>query len=140
MLPIAVVSDVVWQALIAAAVTLILARMQRDTKKAVKEAGDEATASADAARVRTEEVRRVLSTTTQATGEKLDGLAKVAKDTHTLVNNNMGVQLRLNAELSRWKADQTKHPEDAAAADAAERLYAEHVAKQAVVDGEETKP
>jgi hypothetical protein len=47
----------------------------------------------------------------------------------------MSVQLKLNAELSRWKAGQTGKPEDAAAATEAERMYDEHQKKQAVVDG-----
>lgn len=53
---------------------------------------------------------------------------------HTLVNSATGVQLKLNAELSRWKAVQTNDPDHSIAADKAERLYLEHEEKQAKVD------
>ena len=55
---------------------------------------------------------------------------------HVLVNNNMGIQLALNASVTRRLANLTGDPTDSAAADAAEKLYREHVSKQAVVDSE----
>lgn len=53
---------------------------------------------------------------------------------HTLVNSAMGVQLRINADLSRWKADRTGNPEHAKDAEKAEKLYLEHEESQAKVD------
>lgn len=64
---------------------------------------------------------------TQKTGEK----------THTLVNSNFGAQLKLGAELSRWKANQTGKAEHLEAADIAEKLLQEHEKKQSVVDSKE---
>ncbi len=58
----------------------------------------------------------------------------VTRDTHTLVNSNMGEQLKLTAELSRWKADQTGNPEHIRSAELAETKLREHEAKQANVD------
>lgn len=81
-----------------------------------------------------EQVQTVLQMTDAETRIKLNSLVKVADDTHTLVNNNMAIQLRLNAELSKWKADQTKKVEDIEAATMAEKLYTEHEGKQRVVD------
>jgi hypothetical protein len=88
----------------------------------------------ESASVKVEAVKRRLDETTSATSHKLDGLAKVAKDTHTLVNSNMAAQLRLNAAVTRRLAGVTGRPEDAKAADLAEALYGEHEAKQAKVD------
>lgn len=56
------------------------------------------------------------------------------KAIHTLVNSATGVQLKLNSELSRWKADQTNDPDHDKAAEKAERLYLEHEESQAKVD------
>jgi len=77
-----------------------------------------------------------LEHSTTATDKKLDALAIVAEATHTLVNSNMAVQLKLTAELSRWKADQTNDPEHILAAEHAERLLKEHEHKQALVDSQ----
>ena len=153
------VSDVVYQALIAAAVAVILGYLQMRTQTAVKRAADSASeaathaaavakvltaktdqAASSAAKavevvaVKAEEVKQTLSDNTEATAAKLEGLAKVAVATHTLVNSNMAQQLRLNAAVTRRLADLTREPADAKAADLAEQLSAEHAAKQAVVD------
>jgi hypothetical protein len=48
---------------------------------------------------------------------------------HDLVNSAMGRQLRINAELARWKANTTKEPIDITAADEAEKLYRQHEEK-----------
>jgi hypothetical protein len=68
------------------------------------------------------------------TQSAITSLAGVAKDTHTLVNSNMGVQLRLTATFARRLADITNSPEDIAAANQADDLYQEHVKKQDIVD------
>jgi len=69
---------------------------------------------------------------------KIDEAAKVAKDTHTLVNSNMGVQLQLNASVTKRLADVTKDPIDKEAALSAARLYADHLGKQAIVDSRQS--
>lgn len=61
-------------------------------------------------------------------------LHRQVKAIHTLVNSATGVQLKLNAELSRWKAEQTGYPDHIKAADKAEQLYLEHEEQQAKVD------
>lgn len=61
-------------------------------------------------------------------------MGKVVKDTHTLVNSNMGVQLLLGMDLADFKAKTTGIPEDIAAATLARTRYQEHVKKQAIVD------
>lgn len=53
---------------------------------------------------------------------------------HKLVNSAMGVQLGINADLARWKADRTGNPEHVKAADKADKLYFEHEESQARVD------
>lgn len=65
---------------------------------------------------------------------KLDGIQKTGEDVHILSNSNFGVQLQLNAVVSRRLSAFTKDPADLAAAMLAEKLYNEHMAKQAVVD------
>lgn len=71
---------------------------------------------------------------TRDTAAKLDGLALVADKTHSLVNSNMGTQLRISAVALRRIADLTNEGEDKNIADAAEALLAEHLAKQAQAD------
>jgi hypothetical protein len=118
------VSDIVWQALIAAGVTVVLAWI-----------GRRAQIAATSAETKTEEVKTTLKATNAEVGDKLDGIAKVGEATHVLVNNNMAIQLRLNAVLARRLADAPgATPADRAAADAADRLLAEHLAKQDRVD------
>jgi len=61
--------------------------------------------------------------------------AKVANDTHTLVNSNMGLQLRTNAALARRIASlPTATADDIAVAAAAEKALADHEHRQAIVD------
>ncbi len=89
-------------------------------------------------------VTKSTARTTAATLLQSDGrqnvsianLQKVATATHILVNNNMAIQLRENAELRRWKAAQTKDPLHVREAEVAERLYREHQLKQATVDAQ----
>ncbi len=151
--------DVVYQALIAACLALVLEWMRRSTNNAIRAASDSAQADAaaaahkatekvttDAANVRTaarataevaaktEEVKRTLEATDVKTAMRLDNMADVAAATHTLVNNKMAVQLQLNAVVMRRLAGLTNDAEDVRAASAAEDLYREHMAKQAAVD------
>lgn len=61
-------------------------------------------------------------------------IAKVADATHTLVNNNMGLQLRMTAVMSRTVADLRGSPADIKNAEEAELLLAEHQSLQDKVD------
>ncbi len=121
------VSDVVWQALIAAVVTIILAVMQRRTQNMVQRTADDASAKVD-------QVKADLNTSTAEKNAKLDNLTQLSEKTHALVNSAMGAQLRLTAETARAKAEVTKDPIDMVAAGTAERLYKEHQVKQAKAD------
>jgi hypothetical protein len=115
------VTDVVWNAVIAGVVTLVLARM------------------AHLAAGKAEQVRLELARVTRATTEKLDGIATVGKKTHTLVNSNMSIQLKISMVALRRLADITKHPDDVAAASFADKNYREHESNQAIVDQDEAK-
>lgn len=109
-------SDLVWQAIIAGTVTIILALIQIwagvISRKALNNVAKEV----------------------KDTSVTLKTIEKVGKDTHTLVNSNMGIQLKLGMDLSEFKAITTKLPEDIAAANLARSMYQEHVKKQNVVD------
>lgn len=67
-------------------------------------------------------------------GRKLNAIAKTGEQVHTLVNSNMGTQLKLNAISLRRLATITNDPVDVDAAMLAEKLLKEHDAKQAAVD------
>jgi len=86
------------------------------------------------AAVKVEQVKSVLETTQLSGTKKMDILVKVANDTHTLVNSNMGVQLKISAVALRRVANLTKEPDDIAAADLAEKALSSHEAKQTIVD------
>jgi hypothetical protein len=128
----AAISDVLWQALIAAVVTLVLGWMQMRTKNAV-------VTSAENAAVKVETVKNVLAAVDTRTSQKLEDLADVTNATHTLVNSNMGVQLQLNATLARRVAELTKSPLDAEVADKADRMLSDHQSRQSIVDGVKAK-
>ncbi len=135
-------TDVVWQAMIAAGVTIILTWMQMRTKLAVEQASQQATKKAnqvatkmEEAAVRVEEVKDTLNGRT----EKFDELKDVALATHTLVNSNYEIQLQLTATYARELVELTRKlglniERAEAAAETAERLLAEHQAKQRMVD------
>lgn len=65
---------------------------------------------------------------------KLREVQQLGEETHELVNSGSLVQLKLNAELSHWKAKQTGDPEDIRAAETADKLVAEHIEKQKRAD------
>ena len=65
---------------------------------------------------------------------KINRIERVGIDTHTLVNNNMRIQLKLNMELARRMAKVSETEEDMKIADTAEEVYEEHLRKQAIVD------
>jgi hypothetical protein len=78
--------------------------------------------------------KTTLAKNTADTKSQLNDIAEVGVATHTLVNSNMGVQLKLNAALARRMASITGNQDDLRAAELAEALYQEHINKQAVVD------
>lgn len=127
-------SDVFWQALIAGIVTLVLAYMQMRTKQAVVSTASDAKIEVVKVAEKAEQVKTTLEVSTKKTDAALIGLARVAKDTHTLVNSNMGIQLKLHAATSKRLALISKDPDDIAAAELAELLFQEHNKKQAIVD------
>jgi hypothetical protein len=92
-----------------------------------------------------EEVRTTLKSSTQSSNDKLDDVAAtltgkldtiglVADATHTLVNGNMSVQMKLASVALRRIADLTNEPDDEKAAELAEKAYAEHQAKQNLIN------
>jgi hypothetical protein len=88
-----------------------------------------------AAAVEVAAVKTTLADNAETQARTLDNIAAVTHDTHTLVNNNMGVALHVNKVNARRLAVLPgATAEDHAAADMADRLYAEHQAKQAAVD------
>lgn len=76
----------------------------------------------------------VLAYMSHRNSKKLNAIAATGEKTHTLVNSGWGVQLKLGADLSRWKADREPTPENVKAAELAEKTLLDHDAKQAVVD------
>lgn len=69
--------------------------------------------------------------------KKSEEAKKVNDATHTLVNSNMGVQLKIAMRLAEKVAKLTKKKEDIEDAKATKRLYEEHMAKQSQVDESE---
>lgn len=98
-----------------------------------------AAVAADDAAYKVEEVRQELKETTATSAEAMAELKTVTNDTHTLVNANMGAQLKISALALRRLAEYTKHPDDVAAAELSEDLLSEHDKKQAVVDKRNAK-
>jgi hypothetical protein len=84
---------------------------------------------------RVAEVKVDLARTSETQGVQLEKIAETSEKTHTLVNSNMGIQLKLGMELSEFKAVTTGKSEDIQASKLARTMYEEHVKKQAVVDG-----
>lgn len=99
----------------------------------------EAARVASAAAQKVEEVKHTLEDKDILTNAKLEGLAKVADATHTLVNSAMCTQLKISAVALRRVADLTKHPDDVAAAELAEKGLVEQVDKQKIADRGSTK-
>lgn len=123
-------------ALIGATSTVILgylAYLQMKLKAAVDHAAQAAQKDASKAAVEVEKV----SETSAINDRKMDDQTRKLDAVHTLVNSNMGVQLRVGAVALRRVAELTKHPDDRAAAELAEKLLAEHETKQAKVDSRE---
>lgn len=169
------VGDIVWQALIAAVVVLVQAYMTERNRRAAAQDAKEAAVKVEEVKkttekesaktsVKLESVKEALQETSTATDKKLDGMVaeqegmkRVQNATHVLVNSNMGVQLKLNAVVTRRLASMTKDALAVAvrdnasldtidilkqdvtntgiAADLAEHMLVEHESKQRTVDG-----
>ncbi len=114
------ISDQAWNALIAAITGLVLALIQVVTSQRNKTAIDESSRKADVH--------------ADVAASKLEKNTEVTEATHVLVNNNFAVQLQAISVLSHRLAVLTRDPLDVEAADTADRLLAEHLAKQSVVD------
>jgi hypothetical protein len=71
-------------------------------------------------------------------GRKVEAITQTNQQIHTLVNSNMGVQLKISAVFARRIANMTKGttegPDDERAATLAEQYLNEHEAKQRIVD------
>jgi hypothetical protein len=65
---------------------------------------------------------------------KADGIVSVSHDIHTLVNSNMGAQLKITMLLADRVASLTNDPADLLAAKEAHGLYDDHQKKQSIVD------
>jgi pyruvate/2-oxoglutarate dehydrogenase complex dihydrolipoamide dehydrogenase (E3) component len=106
------VSDVVWQALIAGLVTIVLASVSA--------------ISANYAASKVEQVRVDLKTSTDETTTKLDGIASIGEASHDLSNSFMLAMKKKLADTSRKLANMTKDPEDIARAEVEEAAYEAH--------------
>lgn len=108
-------SDILWQAVIAGAVSIFLGVLNYRSLLEARKA---------AAKV--EGVKQTLERNTVEQTTKLDQIAAVGEQTHRLCNSAMQAQKKLLAETARAKADITHDRVDVTAADLAERAYAEH--------------
>lgn len=88
----------------------------------------------DDAAKKVEQVKVNLENSDHITMVQLQKIEETGEKVHTLVNSNMGIQLKLGMELSEFKAATTKTEEDISAAKLARSQYNEHVKKQAEVD------
>ncbi len=120
------------------------AAVAEETKKALEVASE---AQRLTLALANKEVASVLQHNTAAQAEasaaqadQLSAIAKVGKDTHTLVNNAMAVQLELNAAALAELAAAVPSLAHQEAADLARKKLADHRAKQQIVDASEGDP
>jgi hypothetical protein len=66
--------------------------------------------------------------------KKVDDAKETADATHTLVNSNMGIQLKIAMNLASKVAKLTNKTKDIDDAIEAKRLYDDHMKKQAAVN------
>lgn len=123
-------SDTVWQTIIAAIVTCVLAYMQQRTKRSVDEGNVSAVNAATLAANKADQVKNDLAGNTETTEQ----LLRVASATKILVNSGMAAQLEAHARTARRLADLTKSAEDVRLAEAAEKALADHYVKHCVAD------
>ena len=84
--------------------------------------------------VKAETVKNVLAHKQIQTDASLKRLTQVTHDVHTLVNSNMGIQLKINYVLADRIASLTNNKNDIAVAKEAHKLFDEHEARQHTVD------
>jgi hypothetical protein len=80
------------------------------------------------------EVKTTLVSTNDLVSDRLQKIQQISDDTHVLVNNAMGQQLRTNAYKARQLAILTKDPQDIRDANDADNALSLHMSKQARVD------
>lgn len=128
----AIVGDVVWQSLIAAAMTIAITWMNQranaKTAATVKQAAGEAAVAVAVVADKAEAVRSTLEASTAATDANIAALHETTHKTLSIVNGNASIQLKRLATVSRQLADLSNDPEHAAAADRAEAQYDDHQA------------
>lgn len=123
----------VWAALVGVMIALTAVANEWLQSKREARAGIAAKVAAAKVAEKVELVKDTLLVNSKVTDAKLDTI-------HTLVNSSMGAALKLNAELSRWKANAEPTKENNAAADLAEQVYREHQGKQSTVDAKDRQP
>jgi hypothetical protein len=153
--PLFAISDVVWQAIIAGVVTVVLTYMAQRGKKATEDTGkatkdavletakvaavkvEEVKETAKVAAVKVDEVKVALKENADITVEKLDSIvktgeanARVGQMTHALVNSAMLEQKRMYAVKCEAMASKTGDQVDVVEAKAAREAYDEHRRKQ----------
>lgn len=122
-------------AIMASAATLLIAytgfrKMKHLQGKAATKAAEDAAHAAE----KVEGVRLNLEGNQRQVTGQLESIEQTGKDTHTLVNNKMAIQLKINADKSRRLAEITKDPADILEALEAERMLDEHLGRQGNVD------
>ncbi len=132
---------ILWQAVIASVVTLVLAYMAERTKRAAVLAGqkaeagaDRAATSANRAATRVEEVKVDLLDHRDQQQVQLSGIQTTVNTVHVLVNNAMHLALAQTRDLALRLATLTGSKEDWEAAQQAEEALARHDTKQAEAD------
>ncbi len=103
-------------------------------QRAEERAAREAKVAAAVVAAKVELVKDALNINNKVTDKKLESITKTGEAVHVLVNSSMSAQLKISAIALRRIADMTNHPDDIAAAELAEKLLAEHLAKQEIVD------
>lgn len=129
LLGLAATGATVLSTLITGVVAVLIAKLNRKADLAAAQTAAVAVQATRAA-VKVEEVR----TNLKNSDNKIEAMARVVDDTHTLVNSNMEKQLLIASLALRRVADLTGHPDDKAAATLAETSLHEHRKKQRLVD------
>ncbi len=109
-------SDVVWQALIAALLAMYMEWSRRQAAGKV------------------ENVRKSLASNNSEAATSMENLTAVADATHALVNSQHGIALATVYEQAMKIAELTGDPADRAKAERAKRNLVDHEHKQARVD------
>jgi len=138
-------SDAVLLSLIASFQLVAVAWINRGTKQAIDR-------SAEATLIKSEQVREAvrnashnannvanevglkLNLATVATENKLDEISKTTQETRQIVDTATGERLRLHAETSRRLAHITQKEECLKAAELAEQIYSDYLAKKLQAD------